>query len=45
MAKTVHSGGRIGAAASRLASPNTGKVAKSKAGKTLSNHKQTHHKK
>ena len=44
MAKKVHSGGKVGAAASKLASPKTSKTAKSNAGKTLANHKNTHHK-
>lgn len=38
-----HSGGRIGAAAKTLASKNSTKLSKSKAGKTLANHKATKH--
>lgn len=41
--KKVHSGGKIGAAASRLASSKTTKSEKSKASKTMNNHKKSHH--
>jgi|AKZA01.1.fsa_nt_gi hypothetical protein len=39
-----HSGGKVGAAGRRLASHSTSKAQKSKAGRTLVNHKNTHHK-
>ena len=39
-----HSGGKVGKAAKTLASKSSGKNAKSKAGTTLANHKQAHHK-
>ena len=44
MAKTVHHGGKVGAAGKTLASNSSGKSAKSKAGTTLANHKNTCHK-
>ena len=40
---TVHHGGKVGAAAKKLASKKTNKTTKSKAGKTLANHKATKH--
>lgn len=40
----VHHGGKVGSAARKLASKRTSKSAKSKAGKTLSNHKARYHK-
>jgi len=39
----VHHGGKVGSAAKKLASSSTSKSTKSKAGKTLANHKATHH--
>ena len=39
----VHHGGKIGAAAGRLACSKTNKTTKSKAGKTLANHKAAKH--
>ena len=39
----VHHGGKVGAAARKLASKNTSKKAKSKAGKTLAKHKVDKH--
>lgn len=39
----VHHGGKVGKAGRTLASKNTSKTAKSKAGKTLNKHKQTYH--
>lgn len=42
MAK-VHHGGKVGGAAKKLASNSTSKSAKSKAGKTLANHKAKYH--
>lgn len=42
MAK-VHHGGKVGAAAAKLASSNTTKTVKSRAGKTLANHKHIKH--
>ena len=39
----VHHGGKVGAAAKKLASKNTSKSEKSKAGKTLANHKANKH--
>lgn len=44
MAKTVHHGGKVGTAAKVLASKSSTKSAKSKAGTTLVNHKNTCHK-
>lgn len=41
----VHHGGKVGKAGKTLASKNTGKTAKSKAGTTLANHKAKCHKK
>ena len=38
-----HSGGKIGAAATRLAKNNTSKTQKSKDGKTLASHKKEKH--
>ena len=46
MAKTkgvVHHGGPVGKAAKQLASKNTSKKTKSKAGKILENHKEKMH--
>ena len=43
MAKTVHHGGKVGAAGKALASNNTTKNQKSKAGKTLVDHKNKCH--
>ncbi|SQC50712.1 hypothetical protein [Paenilisteria newyorkensis] len=40
---TKHSGGKVGAAAKKLASNNTSKAAKSKAGKTLKAHQDKKH--
>ena len=40
----VHHGGKVGSAAKKLASERTSKSTKSKAGKTLSNHKNRYHK-
>ena len=40
----VHHSGKVGAAAKKLASNSTSKTAKSKAGKTLANHKAKCHK-
>ncbi len=40
----VHHGGKVGSAARKLASKRTNKSTKSKAGKTLSNHKARYHK-
>lgn len=39
----VHHGGKVGSAAKKLASNSTGKSTKSKAGKTLYNHKAKYH--
>ena len=39
----VHHGGKIGKAGKTLASKNSSKSAKSKAGKTLANHKSKAH--
>lgn len=39
----VHHGGRVGGAARTLASKGSSKSAKSKAGKTLANHKAARH--
>ena len=39
----VHHGGKVGKAAKTLASNSSSKSAKSKAGTTLANHKNTHH--
>lgn len=39
----VHHGGKVGAAAKTLASKSSSKGSKSKAGKTLANHKNTKH--
>ncbi len=39
----VHHSGKVGSAAKELASKNTSKGTKSKAGKTLANHKAKHH--
>lgn len=39
----VHHGGKVGAAAKALASKGSSKSAKSKAGKTLANHKKNKH--
>lgn len=39
----VHHGGKVGSAAKKLASNTTSKSTKSKAGKTLANHKATKH--
>lgn len=44
MGKTVHHGGRVGAAGKTLASNSSSKSAKSKVGATLANHKNTCHK-
>ena len=43
MAKTVHHGGKVGAAGKALASKSTSKSQKSKAGKTLADHKNKCH--
>ncbi len=43
MTKTVHHGGKVGAAAKKLASSSTSKSTKSKAGTTLANHKAKCH--
>jgi len=43
MAKNVHHGGKVGAAAKKLANPRTSKPGKSQAGKTLVNHKIKQH--
>lgn len=40
---TVHHGGKVGAAASKLAKSTTPKAAKSKSGKTLKAHKDAKH--
>ena len=40
----VHHGGKVGSAAKKLVSNSTSKTAKSKAGKTLANHKAKCHK-
>lgn len=40
---TAHHGGKVGSAASKLASSSTSKSTKSKAGKTLANHKHQKH--
>lgn len=40
----VHHGGKVGNAAKKLSSKSTGKKIKSKAGKTLANHKAKCHK-
>lgn len=39
----VHHGGKVGAAAKTLASKSSSKSSKSKAGKTLADHKNTKH--
>lgn len=39
----VHHGGRVGSAARKLASKSTGRNTKSKAGRTMANHKAKHH--
>lgn len=39
----VHHGGKVGAAAKKLASKGTSKPTKSKSGKTLANHKAEKH--
>jgi hypothetical protein len=39
----VHHGGKVGSAAKKLASNSTSKSTKSKAGKTLANHKAAQH--
>lgn len=39
----VHHGGKVGAAAKTLATKSSSKGAKSKAGTTLANHKNTKH--
>ena len=39
----VHHGGKVGAAAKKLASKNTSKGTRSKAGKTLAKHKADKH--
>lgn len=39
----VHHGGKVGAAGKALASKGTSKGAKSKAGRTLANHKAAQH--
>lgn len=39
----VHHGGKVGSAARKLASNSTSKNTKSKAGKTLANHKASKH--
>lgn len=44
MAKTVHHGGKVGAAGKTLVSNSSSKSAKSKAGTTLANHKNRCHK-
>lgn len=44
MAKTVHHGGKVGAAGKTLANKSSIKSTKSKAGTTLANHKNTCHK-
>ena len=44
MAKTVHHGGKVGTAGKTLAKNSSSKSAKSKAGTTLANHKNTCHK-
>ena len=41
----VHHGGKVGAAAKALAKKSTNKTTKSKAGKTLANHKAKQHSK
>ena len=38
-----HSGGKVGKSGKTLASPKSSKTAKSKAGKTLANHKRKQH--
>lgn len=43
MSKTVHHGGKVGAAGKVLASKNTSKSKKSSAGKTLADHKNKCH--
>lgn len=40
---TVHHGGKVGSAAKKLASKKTSKSTKSKAAKTLVNHKKRYH--
>ena len=45
MSRTTHHGGRIGHAASTLASKSSSKSAKSKAGKTMASHKAKYHSK
>lgn len=40
---TVHHGGKVGAAGKALASKSSSKGTKSKAGKTLANHKNAKH--
>lgn len=42
--KVVHHGGRVGSAGRTLAKPSSTKTQKSKAGKTLANHKEKYHK-
>ena len=44
MSKTVHHGGKVGAAGKALASKSSNKSEKSKAGTTLANHKNKCHK-
>lgn len=39
----VHHGGKVGGAAKKLASKTTSKSVKSKAGKTMANHKAKYH--
>lgn len=39
----VHHGGKVGSAAKKLANKSTSKGTKSKAGKTLANHKAKYH--
>jgi len=43
MAKTVHHGGKVGAAGKKLASSSSSKKTKSKSGKTLARHKAAKH--
>lgn len=45
MSKSVHHGGKVGAAGKTLASSKSSKSAKSKAGTTLANHKASCHSK
>ena len=40
---TVHQGGKVVGAAKKLTSKSTSKTTKSKAGKTLANHKRKYH--